>query len=63
MFHILARANLPLNRSFSKARNLGILSPLPGVLQNDAPPMIIDDPPFFDLLQGSKAAQTSVIIV
>jgi hypothetical protein len=25
--------------------------------------MFIDDPPFLDLLQGSKAAQTGVVIV
>jgi hypothetical protein len=34
-----------------------------GVLQYDAAPMIIDNPPFFDLLQGSKAAETSIVIV
>jgi hypothetical protein len=37
--------------------------PVLGILQNDAAPMMIDDPPFFDLLQGSKAAQTGVVIV
>jgi hypothetical protein len=25
--------------------------------------MVIDDPPFFDLFQGSKAAQTGIVIV
>jgi hypothetical protein len=39
------------------------LSPLLGVVQNDAAPMIIDNPPFFDLLQGSKAAQAGKVIV
>jgi hypothetical protein len=39
------------------------LSPLLGVFQNDTAPMIIDKPPFLDLLQGSKAAQTGVVIV
>jgi hypothetical protein len=39
------------------------LSPLLGVLQNDAAPMLIDDPPFFDLLHGSKAAQTGIVII
>jgi hypothetical protein len=34
-----------------------------GVLQNDAAPMIIDNPPFFDLVQGSKAAEANEIIV
>jgi hypothetical protein len=34
-----------------------------GVLQNEAAPMLIDDPPFLDLLQGSKAAETGIVIV
>jgi hypothetical protein len=38
-------------------------SALPGVLQNDTAPMIIDQRPVFDLLQGSKAAETDIIIV
>ena len=33
-----------------------------GVLQNDAAPTIIDKPPFFDLLQGSKAAQAGEVV-
>jgi hypothetical protein len=45
------------------AQHLIRLSPLLGVLQNDTAPMIIDNPPFIDLLQGSKAAQTGVVIV
>jgi hypothetical protein len=39
------------------------LSPLLGVLQNDTAPMIIDNPPFFDLLQGSKATEAGKVIV
>jgi len=39
------------------------LLPLLGVLQNDMAPMIIDDPPFFDLLQGPKAAEAGKAIV
>jgi hypothetical protein len=39
------------------------LSPLLGVLQNDAAPMIIGNPPLFDLLQGSKAAEAGKVIV
>jgi hypothetical protein len=39
------------------------LSALLGVLQNDAPPMLIDNPPFLDLLHGPKAAETRKIIV
>ena len=39
------------------------LSPLPGVLQNDTAPMVIDDPPFFDFLQGSKASKAGKVIV
>jgi hypothetical protein len=38
-------------------------SALPGVLQNDTAPMIIDHRPVFNLLQGSKAAETDIIIV
>jgi hypothetical protein len=34
-----------------------------GVLQNDAAPMIIGKPPFFDLLQRSKAAEAGQVIV
>jgi hypothetical protein len=32
-------------------------------LQNDAPPMLIDNPPFFDLIHGPKAAETGKVIV
>jgi hypothetical protein len=32
-------------------------------LQNDAAPMLIDDRPFLDLLQRSKAAQAGKVIV
>jgi len=39
------------------------LSPLRGVLQNDAAPTIIDKPPFLDLLQGPKAAEAGKFIV
>jgi hypothetical protein len=39
------------------------LSPLLGVLQNDTALMIIDHRPLFDLLNGSKAAKTDIIIV
>jgi len=39
------------------------LSPLLCVLQNDAAPMIVGNPPFFDLLQGSKAAEAGKVIV
>jgi len=38
-------------------------SSLLGVLQNDAAPMIVDDPPFFDLLKGSKTAQAGQVVV
>jgi hypothetical protein len=34
-----------------------------GVLQNGMPPNIVDNPPFFDLLQGSKAAETGKVVV
>jgi|ERR1700683_3189607 hypothetical protein len=36
---------------------------LPGVLQNNTAPLIIDDRPVLDLLQGSKATETDIIIV
>jgi hypothetical protein len=39
------------------------LSPLLGVLQNDPTPMMIDNPPFLDLLQGSEAAEAGKVIV
>jgi hypothetical protein len=39
------------------------LSPLIGVLQNDVAPEIIDNPPFFDLFQGSKAAEAGKVVV
>jgi hypothetical protein len=39
------------------------LSPLFGVLQNDTAPMIIDNPPFLDLVQRSKAAEAGKAIV
>jgi len=32
-------------------------------LQNDAAPVIVGNPPFFDLLQGSKAAEAGKVIV
>jgi hypothetical protein len=44
------------------AQHLIRLSPPPGVLQNDAAPMTIDDLPFFDLFQGSKAAEARKVI-
>jgi hypothetical protein len=45
------------------ARHLIGLAPLLGVLQNNAAPMIIDNPPFFDLFQGSMAAEAPKVIV
>jgi hypothetical protein len=39
------------------------LSSLVRVLQNDQAPLIIDDPPLFDLLEGSKAADAIQVIV
>jgi hypothetical protein len=39
------------------------LSALVGVLQDLAAPHIVDNRPFFDLIQGSKAAQTGEVIV
>jgi hypothetical protein len=41
-----------------------MLRPAPlGVLHNDAAPSIIDRPPFFDFVQGSKAAEAGIVIV
>jgi hypothetical protein len=54
------------SKKWSAARprqNLICLSALLGVFQNDSTPMIIDNAPFFDLLQGSKAAETCKVIV
>jgi hypothetical protein len=36
---------------------------LPGILQNDTPPGIIDQPPLFDFFDGAKAADADEIIV
>jgi hypothetical protein len=44
-------------------KGLDGFSPLSGVLQNDVAPMIIDDAPFFDLFQGSKAADADEVVV
>ena len=38
-------------------------SSLLGILQNDAAPMIVGDPPFLDLLQGSKAAEAGEVVI
>ncbi len=38
------------------------LSSLPGILQYATAPMIIDDTPFLDLLERSKAAEPGQII-
>jgi hypothetical protein len=45
------------------AEDLICLSPLFGVLQNDTAPMIIGNPPFFDLIQGTKAAEAGKVVV
>jgi hypothetical protein len=44
------------------AQHLIRISPLLGVLQNDTAPMTIDNAPFFDLLQRSKAAEAGKVI-
>jgi hypothetical protein len=44
-------------------RESAVAAPLRGVLQNDTAPMIIDNTPFFDLLQGSKAAEADKVII
>jgi hypothetical protein len=49
---------MPLSSSSKQA-----VSPLLGVLKNDAAPMSIDNTPFFDLLQGSTAPEAGKIIV
>jgi hypothetical protein len=36
---------------------------LPGILQNDTPPGIIDQPPLFDFFYGAEAAEADEIIV
>jgi hypothetical protein len=59
MFNQIPRESLlrgPIETAMCRA--LGRLpSPL-DVLQNDTAPMIIDNAPFLDLLQGSQAADT-----
>jgi len=39
------------------------LPALSGVLQNDAATAVIDNPPLFDLLQRSKAAEADKVVV
>ncbi len=39
------------------------LLPLNGIQKNDAAPVPIGNSPFLDLLQGSKATQTGIVIV
>src|ERR1700689_3047383 len=46
-----------------RCRVLIRLTPLPGITQDDAAPMRIGTPPFLDLLQGSKASETSILII
>jgi hypothetical protein len=53
---------MPLQGSAAAPHFTGIFA-LPGILQNDPAPMFIDDPPFLDLVQGSKAAQAGQVIV
>jgi hypothetical protein len=38
-------------------------SPLLGVLKNDTPPIVIDNSPFFDLLQRSITAKAGQVVV
>jgi hypothetical protein len=38
-------------------------SSLLGILENDAAPMIVGEPPLLDLLQGSKAAEAGQVVV
>jgi hypothetical protein len=39
------------------------LAPSPGIVQDDPAPMRIGNPPLLDLLQGSKAAETRIVII
>jgi hypothetical protein len=39
------------------------LASLFGVLQDDAAPMNVNNGPFFDLIQGAKAAEAGKVIV
>jgi len=43
--------------------HLVCLPALLGVLQNDTAPMIIDDPPFLDFLERSKAAKAGELVI
>jgi hypothetical protein len=42
---------------------ISCLPALLGVLQNDATPLLIDNPPFFDFFHGPKAAETRQVII
>jgi hypothetical protein len=46
-----------------RAHHLMDLAPMLGVLQDDAAPTIVDNRPFFDLVQGAKAAEAGKVIV
>jgi hypothetical protein len=63
LFSVAAGAAPDRENSVGFCRNGRRLSPLLGILQNDTAPMIIDNPPFLDLLQGSKAAEAGKVIV
>jgi hypothetical protein len=47
----------------ARVKHLTHRAALLGVLQYEAAPMLIDNSPFFDLLQGSKAAEAGIIVV
>jgi hypothetical protein len=57
------RGSLPGPVETASSRELDGLSPSTGVFQNDAAPVIVDNSPFLDLVQGSKAAEADRVIV
>ena len=41
---------------------MGLPAP-PGIVQNEPAPLIIDDPPFLDLVDGAKTSQAGPVII
>jgi len=59
----LARCDRGRAKRLEPVSSLRRCSSLLGILQDDAAPMIVGDPPFLDLLQGSKAAEAGQVVV
>jgi hypothetical protein len=58
-----ALASRRVYRATPVSRDLESLSPPIRIFQNDTAPVIVDNSPFFDLFQGSKAADADEVVV